>query len=134
MEAESRPVPCVPVEVAPAIVCSMMSPMLVRESPSRASAVLRRLSGVPASTVTVIALRSMSRMPVSRSGRISTPSVAAAAVKEWPVPTGFTRSPSACARRTTSTSSSTDAGDSVLAGRAVTVPAQLRHALVVVRA
>ncbi|CAM5421188.1 hypothetical protein SBADM41S_05603 [Streptomyces badius] len=58
MEAESRPVPCVPVEVAPAIVCSMMSPMFVSDSPSRASAVLSRLSGVPASTVTVIAARS----------------------------------------------------------------------------
>lgn len=82
MDAESRPVPWVPVEVAPATVCSMMSPMLVSDRPSRARAALSRLSGVPASTVTVIASRSIPRMPVSRSGRTSTPSVAAAAVKE----------------------------------------------------
>lgn len=82
IDAESRPVPWVPVEVAPATVCSMMSPMLVSDSPSRASAALSRFSGVPASTVTVIAVRSMSRMPVSRSGRMSTPSVAAVAVNE----------------------------------------------------
>ncbi|CAM5375395.1 hypothetical protein SCALM49S_01241 [Streptomyces californicus] len=112
----------------------MMSPMFVSDRPSRASAVLSRLSGVPASTVTVIASRSMSRIPVSRSGRISTPSVAAAAVNEWPEPTGFTFSPSAPALRSTSASSSTDAGDSVRAGLAVTVPAQLCHVLVLVRA
>lgn len=134
MDAESRPVPWVPVEVAPATVCSMMSPMLVSESPSRASAVLSRFSGVPASTVTVIAARSMSRMPVSRSGRISSPSVAAVAVNEWPVPTGFTFRPSSDALRSASASSSTEAGDTALAGRAVTFPAQLCHALVVVRA
>ena len=112
----------------------MMSPILVSERPSRASVALRRLSGVPASTVTVIAVRSISRIPVSRPGRISTPSVAAVEVNEWPVPTGFTLRPSAAAVRITSASSSTEAGDTVRTGRAVTLPAQLRHAPVVVRA
>ncbi|CAM5250576.1 hypothetical protein SVIOM342S_03367 [Streptomyces violaceorubidus] len=65
IEAESRPVPWVPVLVAPATVCSMMSPMLVSDRPSRASAMLSLLSGVPASTVTVMASRSMPRMPVN---------------------------------------------------------------------
>lgn len=65
-EAESRPVPWVPVLVAPETVCSMMSPMLVSDSPSRARAALSRLIGVPAPTVTVPASRSMSRIPASR--------------------------------------------------------------------
>ncbi|MGY3679172.1 hypothetical protein ACVWXU_002795 [Streptomyces sp. TE33382] len=134
MDAESRPVPWVPVEVAPATVCSMMSPMFVSDRPSRARAALSRLSGVPASTVTVIAVRSTSRIPVSSSGRISTPSVAAAAVNECPVPTGFTRRPSSRALRRASASSSTEAGDTARTGRAVTLPAQLRHVLAVVRA
>ncbi len=55
-------------------------------------------------------------------------------MNEWPEPTGFTFSPSAPALRSTSASSSTDAGDSVRAGLAVTVPAQLCHVLVLVRA
>lgn len=81
-EPDSRPVPWVPVPVAPETVCSMMSPMLVSERPSRARASFSRLSGVPASTVTVPAARSTLRMPVSRSGRIRRPSVAAIEVKE----------------------------------------------------
>lgn len=102
MEAESRPVPWVPVPVAPETVCSMMSPMLVSERPSRARATFRSLSTVPAATVTVPAVRSISRIPASACGRTSTPSVAAAAVKEWPVPTALTFSPSSAARRTAS--------------------------------
>jgi hypothetical protein len=65
IEPDSRPVPCVPVLVAPETVCSMMSPMLVSDSPSRASAALSLLSGVPASTVTVMDSRSILRMPVN---------------------------------------------------------------------
>ncbi len=65
IEPESRPVPCVPVLVAPETVCSMMSPMFVSDRPSRARAMLSLLSGVPASTVTVMASRSMLRMPVN---------------------------------------------------------------------
>lgn len=101
-EAESRPVPWVPVLVAPETVCSMMSPMLVSERPSRARARLRSLRTVPAATVTVPAARSISRIPARAWGRIRTPSVAAAEVKEWPVPTAFTRRPSEAARRTAS--------------------------------
>ncbi len=65
IEADSRPVPCVPVLMAPDTVCSMMSPMLVSDRPSRARAALSLLSGVPASTVTVMASRSMARIPVN---------------------------------------------------------------------
>ncbi|GAA3004032.1 hypothetical protein GCM10010447_36710 [Streptomyces fulvorobeus] len=60
--------------------------------------------------------------------------MAAAAVNECPVPIGFTLRPSSDALRSTSESSSTEAGVTARAGRAVTFPAQLRHALVVVRA
>lgn len=60
--------------------------------------------------------------------------MAAVAVKEWPVPTGFTFRPSSAALRNASASSSTEAGDTARTGRAVTFPAQLRHVFVVVRA
>lgn len=127
IDAESRPVPWVPVDVAPETVCSMMSPMLVSDSPCAASVSLRCLSGVPAATVTVPASRSTARTPVSRSGRISSPSVAAAGVNEWPVPAALTVSPSAAAARTAAATSSVLAGVTLRAGRAVTLPAQLRH-------
>ena len=78
----------------------MMSPMFVSDRPSRPRATLSRLSGVPASTVTVPAVAVDLADPGQQSGRISTPSVAAAAVKEWPVPTAFTFRPSSAARRT----------------------------------
>lgn len=94
----------------------------------RARARLRSFSTVPAATVTVPASRSIACIPESAWGRTSTPSVAAAAVKEWPVPTAFTRSPSSAARRTTSWSSPTEVGVTTRAGAAVTLPAQLRHA------
>ncbi len=105
----------------------MMSPMFVSDRPCAARVSFSTLRGVPAATVTVPASRSIFRTPVSRSGRISSPSVAAAAVKEWPVPAALTVSPSAAAPRTAAASSSADAGATVRAGRAVTLPAQLRH-------
>ncbi|CAM5706371.1 hypothetical protein SANTM175S_05275 [Streptomyces antimycoticus] len=105
IEALSRPVPWVPVAVAPATVCSMMSPILASDSPWAVSVSLSCRSGVPAATVTVPASRSSPRTPTMRPGRISSPSVAAAVVKECPEPTAFTFSPSAAARRTTSASS-----------------------------
>ena len=42
---------------------------------------------------TVIATRSTSTTPTSRSGRSSHPSVTATSVKEWPAPTIFSRTP-----------------------------------------
>lgn len=131
IDAESRPVPWVPVPAAPETVCSMMSPMLVSDSPCAASVWLRCLSGVPAATVTVPAARSTVRTPVSRSGRISSPSVAAAGVKEWPVPAALTVSPSAAAARIAAASSSVLAGATLRVGRLVTLPAQLRQGPVV---
>jgi hypothetical protein len=132
-DADVRPVPWVPVETAPETVCSMMSPMLVSESPAAASVSLRCFRGVPAATVTVPPSRSNSRMPVSRSGRMSIPSVAAAAVKECPVPTALTCSPSSAARRTASASASVVEGETVRAGAVATLPAQFRHVVRVPR-
>ncbi|GAA2691489.1 hypothetical protein GCM10010400_65960 [Streptomyces aculeolatus] len=54
--------------------------------------------------------------------------MAAAAVKEWPVPTALTFRPSSAAARTASATSAVVAGLTVRAGRAATVPAQLRQA------
>ena len=82
----SRPVPWVPVWVAPDTVWTWMSPMLARERPRASSSALSTCSGQPASTVTVPAAGSTDRMAVSRSGRSSTPSQTAAGVKEWPLP------------------------------------------------
>lgn len=65
MEAESRPVPWVPVLVAPETVCSMMSPMFVSDRPSRARAAFRSFRTVPAATVTVPASRSIEVIPAS---------------------------------------------------------------------
>jgi hypothetical protein len=121
------PVPCVPVEVAPASVCSAMSPMLCSDRPSRSSARLRSLSGVPARAVAVIAVRSTSSTPVSPSGRSSVCSGAAIAVKLCPVPVILTPVPSSRARRTASTTAATDAGVATRAGVASSRPDQLRQ-------
>src|SRR5947207_10888193 len=48
-------------------------------------------------------------------------------VKECPVPTAFTVRPSSAACRTAADSSSTEAGSTSRAGRAETLPPQLRH-------
>ncbi len=61
------------------------------------------------------------------SGRSSTPSVAAVGVNEWPLPVIRMVSPSAAARLTSSATCSADAGEDTRRGRAVTLPAQLRH-------
>ncbi len=63
-------------------------------------------------------------MPLSRSRFSCTPSVAPIAVNEWPAPIGFTRAPRAAAAVTTSCSSAIVAGRAIVAGWAVTVPAQ----------
>ena len=62
------PVPWVPVEIAPASVCSAMSPMLCRLRPSASSSALSTFSGVPARAVTVSASWSTATMPVRPVG------------------------------------------------------------------
>ena len=95
-------------------------------SPGRAcqSASLSSCSRVPASTVTRPGLAvGAQTMPLSRSGRSCTPSVAPIAVNECPAPIGLTRLPASAAMPTASRSSSTVAG---LTGSTslLTVPAQ----------
>jgi len=64
---------------------------------------------------------------VSPSGRSSTPSVQAVGVKECPLPVILTGNPSAAARQTSSATSAADRGARILAGLAVTFPAQFRQ-------
>ena len=117
--------PCVPVEIAPATVCRSMSPMLCSASPRPCSRRFSSCSGVPASTVTVIASRSTARMPTRRSGRSIMPSATAIPVNEWPEPTIFTVRPSARAATTASTTSAGLAGAVTRTGWALSRPDQL---------
>ena len=80
---------------------------------------------MPARTVTVIASRSTVRMPTSRSGRSSSPSVTAMSVKEWPEPTIFTRRPERRDATTASLTSEALTGVISWAGWAVDRPDQL---------
>ena len=126
-DATRPPLPWVPVEIAPATVCSAMSPMLCSVRPSSASRALRTWSGVPASAVTVIASRSTETIPVRASGSSSVSSATAIGVKLWPVPTILAVRPAARAARTAATTSSADRGAYTSRGRAEASPDQLRH-------
>ncbi len=66
-------------------------------------------------------------MAVSLSGRSSTPSQAAAGVKECPLPVIRTVRPSAAARPISADTSAAEAGEATRLGLAVTFPAQLRQ-------
>ena len=72
------PVPCVAVEIAPAIDCSSMSPRLGIASPCSASAWLRACRRMPASTRTSPLLGSASSSAPMRSRLSSVPSVSTA--------------------------------------------------------
>ena len=76
------PVPCVAVEIAPAIDCSSMSPRLGSASPCSASASLRACRRMPASTRTTPLPGSASSSAPMRSRLSRVPSVSTAAVKE----------------------------------------------------
>ena len=128
-DAATPPVPWVPVEMAPASVCSAMSPMLCRLSPSASSWRLSSLSWVPASAVTVIASRSTARIPPRRVGRSMVCSGAEIAVKLWPVPTILSVVPSDRARSTAATIAAVPTGSSTRVGCADSIPAQFLHSL-----
>ena len=125
--AVTPPVPWVPVEVAPASVCSAMSPMLCSDRPSRSSSALRTLSWVPAQAVTVIASRSTASSPARPWGRSIASSGAEMAVKLWPLPTIFTVPPTRRAPVTAATTSSTDEGVITVRGSADSSPDQFCH-------
>ena len=78
----SRPVPWVPVWVAPETVCTWMSPMLASDSPWASSSAFSACSGHPASTVTVPATLSIDLIARRPVGRSISPSVTAAGVNE----------------------------------------------------
>ena len=121
----ASPVPWVPVEIAPATVCTSTSPRFSSASPCAASSPDSACSRVPARTVTLSPV--IATTPVSRSGRSSRPSVSAAPVNECPAPAIRTRSPSLAASLTAAATSSADAGASTCAGRDTWSPAQFRH-------
>ena len=94
------PLPWVPVERAPAMVCRSMSPRLGRASPYAARARLRSASRVPPPTVTRPDSRSTERRPDRASSRSWSPSVTAMGEKECPAPTALTVVPRSAASRT----------------------------------
>ncbi len=127
MPPTSRPVPCVPVWVAPATVCTWMSPMLASDSPRASNSALSTCRGQPASTVTVPAARSTDLIAVIWSGRSRTPSAIAVGVNEWPLPVIRIVWPSSAACATSAATSATEPGAAMRRGLTVTLPAQLRH-------
>ena len=121
------PVPCVPVEIAPAIVCRSMSPRLRIARPCDASVAFRAASRMPAPTVTSVVpspVRRRRSTASSASRRSCTPSVTAAAVNEWPAPTARTVRPCPAASATQAASSPTSRGRATRVGRDAAVRAQ----------
>jgi hypothetical protein len=76
------PVPWVPVEIAPEIVCRSMSPRFSIARPSPASSSFSSASTVPPATLTKPEPGSASITPLSAPRSIIVPSVIAASVKE----------------------------------------------------
>ncbi|AQA25737.1 FAD-linked oxidoreductase domain protein [Rhodococcus sp. MTM3W5.2] len=121
------PVPWVPVEIAPAMDCTSMSPRFVIARPRDHNVGLSSFRRVPARTVTRAPDGSTGItdwIPVRLSRLICTPSVTATGVKECPAPTHLTCKPSAAARVISSLSSATLAGAARRVGRALAQPAQ----------
>ena len=91
-DAATPPVPVVPVDVAPASVCSAMSPMLCRLRLSASGWALSTFSWVPAERGHSSASRSTDGMPAegASAGIIA---LGREIVRRWPVPTIFTVEP-----------------------------------------
>src|SRR5690606_27646968 len=89
---------------------------------------LSRARLVPARTRTRRAARSTPVKPESAPSSTLMPAVTAAALKEWPLPTGFTVAPAAAACRTTSATESALVGRATEAAVTWWLPAQLRQA------
>ncbi len=124
------PVPWVPVEIAPEIVCRSMSPRFSIARPSRASSSLRSARTVPPPTLTRPDPRSASNTPASAPTSTIVPSVRAASVNEWPEPATLIGAPSAAAAPTSAASSSRFRGRTIFRGRQAWSPAQLRHSAI----
>src|SRR5262245_41609618 len=105
-----------------------MSPRFGRASPWVASSVLSVASVVPPRTRTSFATGSTATTPVSRCSSNRTPVVAAAAVNEWPEPTGLTVRPSEAADRIACATSWAFVGWITAAATALWFPPQFVHA------
>jgi hypothetical protein len=92
-QPSAAPVPWVPVEIAPPIVCRSMSPRFGMARPCSASIALSTRSGIPAWTVTCRASRSTETRPVIARMSKRTSPARAMSPNECPVPTGLTRRP-----------------------------------------
>src|SRR5260221_9031206 len=88
------PVPCVPVLIAPVMLCSSMSPRFSWARPRSKSAFPRFLSRVPPHTVAVPRVVSIASIPCICSSDMSTSLVCTSGVKEWPEPATRTWRPS----------------------------------------
>ena len=120
-----RPVPCVPVEVAPASVCRSMSPRFSMASPCGRSRPGSWCRLVPAPKVT--RLPSTASTPSTPDTSSSTPEVAAIAVKLWPAPTVLIVRLRSRANCTACTTSSMDVARATYAGRDSSERPQLRQ-------
>ena len=124
MPPSLAPVPWVPVEIAPAIVCASMSPRFGIARPSASSPALSSRIVVPERTVTSPASGSAVTTPVHPDRSSAAPDVAAAGVKECPLPSARTVRPASAASFTASAIASVVRGQYRLAGSALAVPAQ----------
>jgi hypothetical protein len=127
MFASLAPVPCVAVEIAPAIVWTSISPRFSIARPCAASSRLSALIVIPPCTRTNPDGRSTSSTVAMRSSFSSSPSVQTMSPKEWPAPATRTRRSLRAASAIAAESSSVEAGWASAAGVQSSSPAQLRH-------
>jgi len=125
----AEPVPCVEVEIEPAIVWAVMSPMLARANPAAASRWLTSCNTMPAGMRATIRVLSIPIPSPKSLGRSKMSLLGTIAVKLWPLPAMRMRWLS-FAPATIPCNSSTLRGACMLRGRARTVPAQLRQRVI----
>src|SRR6266516_2725839 len=121
------PVPCVPVLIAPDILCTSMSPRFSWASPCSKSMFPRFLSTVPPSTVTLPCSASMDSMPCISSSDSSTSSDCIIGVNEWPEPATRMWRPACPYSPTIFVSSSILRGFTISTGEHFIEPDQLLH-------
>src|SRR6266566_6038992 len=121
------PVPCVPVLIAPEILCTSMSPRFSCASPCSKSISPRFLSTVPPRIVTVPRSVSLDPMPCISSSDISISLDCAMGVNEWPEPATRMCRPARPYSLTIFASSSILRGLTTSIGEHFTEPDQLLH-------
>ena len=121
-----RPVPCVDVEIEPATVWAVMSPMFASATPAAARCWLASCSTIPAGIRAIIRAVSMPTPSPKSCGFSSTSLLGTIGVKLCPLPAMRIRRPG-WVLRTRCCSSSTVRGVARVEGFARTLPAQFRH-------